>query len=61
MKSTTNNPKIGKGVVQLIRLDLTRFLLDLLINFANSLDPDQDRQNVGPDQDPNRLIHLSCF
>ena len=27
----------------------------LLINFANSLDPDQARQNVGPDLDPNRL------
>ena len=27
----------------------------LLITFANSLDPDQDRQNVGPDLDPNRL------
>ena len=27
----------------------------LLIIFANSLDPDQDRQNVGPDLDPNRL------
>ena len=24
----------------------------LLITFANSLDPDQDRQNVGLDQDP---------
>ena len=23
--------------------------------FANSLDPDQDRQNVGPDLDLNRL------
>ena len=23
--------------------------------FANSLDPDQDRLNVGPDLDPNRL------
>ena len=23
--------------------------------FANSLDPDQDRQNVGPDLDPNRF------
>ena len=23
--------------------------------FANSLNPDQDRQNVGPDLDPNRL------
>ena len=27
----------------------------LLITFANSLDPDQARQNVGPDQDPNCL------
>ena len=27
----------------------------LLIAFANSLDPDQDRQNVGPDLDPNYL------
>ena len=28
----------------------------LLITFANSLDPDQDRQNVGPDLDLNCLI-----
>ena len=27
----------------------------LLITFANSLDPDQDQQNVGPDLDPNCL------
>ena len=27
----------------------------LLITFANSLDPDQDRQNVGPDLGPNCL------
>ena len=26
-----------------------------LITFANSLDPDQDRQNVGPDLDLNCL------
>ena len=25
----------------------------LLLTFANSLDPDQARQNVGPDLDPN--------
>ena len=25
----------------------------LMKTFANSLDPDQDRQNVGPDLDPN--------
>ena len=27
----------------------------LLLTFANILDQDQDRQNVGPDLDPNRL------
>ena len=27
----------------------------LLITFANSLDPDQDRHNVGPDLDPSCL------
>ena len=27
----------------------------LLITFANSLDPDQDLQNVGPDKDSNLL------
>ena len=27
----------------------------LQITFAKSLAPDQDRQNVGPDLDPNRL------
>ena len=29
----------------------------LLIIFANSLDPDQDQQNVGPDLDQNCLTH----
>ena len=27
----------------------------MLITFANNLDPDQDRQNVSPDLDPNGL------
>ena len=27
----------------------------LLITYANSLSPDQDRRNVSPDLDPNRL------
>ena len=27
----------------------------MLITFANSLDPDQDRHSVGPDLDPNCL------
>ena len=33
----------------------------LLITFANSLDADQDRQNVGPDLDPNCLTLLTVF
>ena len=34
---------------------LVRTCANLLIFFANSLDPDQVRQNVGPDLDPNCL------
>ena len=30
----------------------------MLIIFANSLDPDQDRQKLGPDLDPNCLNSL---
>ena len=35
----------------------------LLINFANSLYPDQDQHNVGADLDPNhlKLIVLFCI
>ena len=33
----------------------------LLINFANSLDPDQNRQNVGPGLDPNCLTLWLVF
>ena len=45
----------------------------LMTTFANSLDPDQDPQNVGPDLDPNtltlvssdsvhrRIFPISCF
>ena len=32
----------------------------LLITIASSLDPDQDRQNVGLDLDPNCLTYWSC-
>ena len=32
----------------------------LLITFANSLDPGQDRHSVGPDLDPNHLT-LTVF
>ena len=37
-------------------LSLTLSLLVLPITSANSLDPDQDRQNVGPDLVSNSLI-----
>ena len=30
------------------------------IRVSNSLDPDQDRRNVGPDLDPNCLKRLSA-
>ena len=33
----------------------------LLITFANSLDPDQGQQNVGPDLDPNCLCRTPFF
>ena len=33
----------------------------LLIVFANSFDPDQDRQNVGLNFDLNCLTLLKCF
>ena len=32
----------------------------LLTTFANSMDPDQDRQNVGPVLDPNCLTLWKC-
>ena len=34
-------------------------LLTTVCNFANSLDPDQARQNVGPDLGPNCLTPAS--
>ena len=37
---------------------VSRDFFGLLITFANSLDPDQDRQNVSPDLDPNCLTHI---
>ena len=48
--------------VVLENVDITSFLAcgnfrRLLITSANGLDPDQDRQNVAPDLDPNLLTH----
>ena len=44
--------KINSNVLD---FNLTKFLEAAMICFANSLDPDQDRQNVGPDVDQNCL------
>ena len=38
-----------------LTLSLLAVTCPIQITFANSLDPDQDGQNAGPDQDPNRL------
>ena len=46
-----------KGVVYLNAFPATGDFCRLLITFANSLDPDQARQNVGSDLDPNCLTH----
>ena len=34
--------------------------ISTVLTFANSLDPDNDRHNVGLDQDPNCLALLLC-
>ena len=44
--------KSSKLTLSLIAVTFCR----LLINLANSLDPDQDPQNVDPDLGPNCLI-----
>ena len=36
-------------------------LVSSVVTFANSLNPDQDRQNVGPDLHPNHLPLLWYF
>ena len=51
-KRTDNN--LSVLLKSLLTLSLRR-LLCLLITFASSLDPDQDRQNVGSDLDRNCL------
>ena len=40
---------------------LTGDIFHLLITFANSLDPDQDQQDVGPDLDPKLFDSLIVF
>ena len=41
--------------IPILNLSLLAVTCHLLITFANSLDPDQDRLNVSPDLDPNCL------
>ena len=47
--------QIYQGPYNINTLPAIEELCRLLINFANSLVPDQARQNVGPDLDPNCL------
>ena len=47
--------KYQEGVMYLTLLPASDNFCHLQINFANSLDPDLARQNVGPDLDPNCL------
>ena len=45
-----------KGIQNFFNSSLaSRDFCHLLITFENSLDPDQDQQNIGPDLDPNCL------
>ena len=43
-----------------LRFNTILSLCRLLITFTNSLVPDQDQQNVGPDLDPYRLTLWQC-
>ena len=47
--------KYYQEVVLYLTLPASGNFCHLLITFANSLDPDQAQQNVGPDLDPNCL------
>ena len=50
-----------KTLPLLLKLLVATFVISNQITFANSLDPDQDQQNVGPDLDPNCLTILIGF
>ena len=57
---TGNKMSLSMKVGMLLNLIINYFLASsdfchLLKTYANSLDPDQDRQNVGPDLDSNCL------
>ena len=53
-KNRDITPKIGLYAI-LNSLLASYIFCHLLLIFVKSLDPDQDRQNVGPDLDPNGL------
>ena len=60
LQQTTSADDIFRCILFLGALRVNFFLASgnfclLLIAFANSLDPDQDRHKVGPDLDPNCL------
>ena len=51
-----------RASTQYVNSFLTRIEFScLLITFANNLDPDHDRYNVGPDLDPNFFNTLIAF
>ena len=50
---------ITSSIIVLLTLSLLTATCHLLITFSNSLNPDQDRQTVGPDLDPNCLTLYS--
>ena len=58
-QSLKKNSKLpGKQEIDLYSFLACNDFCLLLITFANSLDPEHDRQNVGPDLDTNSLTLL---
>ena len=52
---TFSQREISRSCSVFNSLPISSDFCHLLISFANSLDPDQARQNAGPDLDPNCL------
>ena len=49
---------IGFGSQNILTIKMSMTICRLLINFTNTLVPDQARRDVGPDLEPNYLILL---
>ena len=49
-------PEKARTSLSINSLNASHNFCHLLITYANSLDPDQDQQNVGPDLDQNCLF-----